>query len=149
MVVWHALEVPFAEQDIARSLGAKWHEGSFHCNATQWKSREFKRWHDRTAWRRVKIYIGDGPAERAAAKWYRCMFDPASVSWYVEITHKSSILAWHRARLEPLPEYALRVTYAEHEEAKREGCRWRPNLRRWVFSAPRGVALPPWVASHQ
>jgi hypothetical protein len=46
------------------------------CNATQWHSRAFRRWHSRALWPRVTIHVADGPRERAAAKERRCLFCP-------------------------------------------------------------------------
>jgi hypothetical protein len=50
------------------------------------------------------------------------------------VTDDSSLRAWHRARLKPPTEYAIRVAYEEREAAKTAGCRWRPELKQWVFA---------------
>jgi hypothetical protein len=53
------------------------------------------------------------------------------------------LTGWHRARLQPPTEYAIRVDYAEREKAKTVGCRWNPDIKKWVFAchgpAPRFV----------
>ena len=41
---------------------------------------------------------------------------------------------WHRARLQPPTEYAIRVDYAEREAAKAAGCRWSPEIKKWVYA---------------
>ena len=50
------------------------------------------------------------------------------------VTEQSSLRAWHRARLQPPTEYAIRVDYAEREAAKAAGCRWNPDIKKWVYA---------------
>ena len=52
----------------------------------------------------------------------------------VDITEEASLSGWHRARLQPPTEYAIRVDYAEREKAKVAGCRWNPDIKKWVFA---------------
>ena len=35
------------------------------------------------------------------------------------------------------PEYIIRVEFAERDSAKAAGCRWRPEIKRWVFASYR------------
>ena len=136
MTVLSIIHVPYAEKCIAESAGAEWSrvDRSMVCNATQWRSRDFRRWHSRALWRRVTIHVADGPRERAAAKERRCLFCPQTKTWFVEITADTSLTGWYRARLQPPTEYAIRVGYAEREKAKAAGCRWNPDLKQWVFA---------------
>jgi hypothetical protein len=149
MVVWHALAVPYAEQDIARSAGADWdrHQRLFYCNATQYRSRAFKRWHDRSRWRRITLHIGSGPAELSAAKLRRCLWDAESKTWFITVTDDCSMSSWHRVRMQPPTEHVLRVNFAEREQAKAAGCRWNPDIKKWVFASHDGT-LPSFVLSH-
>ena len=136
MTIWSLIRVPYAESHIAKAAGAEWSrlDRSWMCNATQWRSSAFRRWHSRASWRRVTIHVADGPRERAAAKERRCLFCPNSKTWYVDITEDASLTGWHRARLQPPTEYAIRVDYAEREKAKAAGCRWNPDAKTWVFA---------------
>ena len=54
--------------------------------------------------------------------------------WYVEVTEDASLTGWHRARLQPPTQYAIRVEYAERDKAKAAGCRWNPTIKKWVFA---------------
>ena len=92
----------------------------------------------------VTIHVADGPRERSAAKEHRCLFCPQTKTWFVEVTDNASLTGWHRARLQPPTEYTLRITYEERERAKAAGCRWRPDLKKWVYAShgpPPGFVL--------
>jgi Domain of unknown function (DUF5710) len=126
------LSVPYTERTLARALGARWCPQArlWYCTTTQYRSRGFRRWRDKSRWRRIIIYP-DG-AELREAKMRGCLWDGVQRSWYLEVTGEDALQAWHRARLMPPPTQVLRVTYEEREVAKKHGARWDATLRRWV-----------------
>ena len=134
MVNWHLLHVPRLEWHIAADLGAERSNGDWWCTQTQFRSRDFKRWRSPATHRLVVIHPGDGRRAREEAKQYRCLWSPTDRHWFVYVTEQSSLRAWHRARLQPPTEYAIRVDYAEREKAKAAGCRWQPAQRQWVYA---------------
>jgi hypothetical protein len=158
MTVWKQIFVPYAENRLARALGAEcsynrvWsilHGGaecSWHCTSTQYKSKQFRRWHSKEKWRKVVIHVASGDTERAQAKANRCSWALEARSWYVQITGEDTLNEWHRARLAPAPKYALRVSYEERDTAKAAGARWNPEAKTWVFSCH--GAPPLWVQQH-
>ena len=149
MTIWSRLSVPYAESDIARAAGAEWSRLSrtWWCNASQWRSRAFKRWHSRATWRRVTIHVADGPLERAAAKERRCLFCPQTKTWYVEVTDDATISsnAWLRRRTHPPEVIKLRVPYEDRELAKACGARWLPVEKCWAYCAHQAAVLPAFV----
>jgi hypothetical protein len=122
MTVWKQIFVPYAENRLARRLGAecsyrRWvlprrHDGAtsdcaWHCNATQYKNKQFRRWHSKEGWRKVVIHVASGDTERAQAKANHCSWDPDAKSWYLQTTGDDTLNNWHRVRLAPAPTYAL------------------------------------------
>jgi hypothetical protein len=134
MVNWHRLEVPRLDWHLVDALGAERSRGAWWCTQTQFRSRNFKRWRSVATHRKVVVYPGDGRREREETKQYRCLWSPTDRHWYVYITEQSSLRTWHRARLQPPIEYTIRVDYAEREKAKAAGCRWNPNIKKWVYA---------------
>jgi hypothetical protein len=136
MVNWHHIEVPTLEWNTARDLGAERSNGAWWCTATQYKHKSFRRWHTTASHKRVVIYPGDGVRARTEAKdrANACRWDPTTREWFVTVTADTSLKAWHRERLKPPPEYELRVSFDDKDAAKDVGCRWKPEVRRWVFA---------------
>jgi hypothetical protein len=134
MVNWQRIQVPFLELPLAYALGAERSNGAMWCTATQHRSKPFRRWHSAANHVRVVVYPGDGRKAREQAKQNCCRWDPVAREWFVMVTSESSLRPWHRARATPPPEYVIRVEYAERDAAKAAGCRWRPEMKRWVFA---------------
>ena len=145
MTNWHILSVPYSESPLARDAGAVWSapDRAWCCTATQFRCYQFKRWRDKSAWRRITIHVADGPRERAEARTNKCLWDATRKCWYITVTADSSINAWHRARLAPPTVHRVRVEYSERHRAKEAGARWLPEERCWVFRAH--GAPPGWV----
>jgi hypothetical protein len=159
MTIWKLIHVPYAETHLARQLGAECTynriraiilgvaDCHWHCTATQYKSKPFRRWHDgKEKWRKVVIHVASGDTERSAAKANRCSWDPEARVWYVQITGEDTLNDWHRARLAPARKYALRVSYDERNAAKAAGARWNPESKTWMYTCH--GPLPAWVQRH-
>ena len=139
----HCVDIASVRQ--ARSAGAMWDSAAraWYCNTTQFKSSAFRRWRDRSMWRRVTIHVADGPWELAAAKENRVLWDSSTTRWYVDVTSDKSLNSWHRTRLFEPDVHAVRIAFEEREGAKRAGARWDPEAKRWTF---RCFGKPPgWV----
>ena len=91
------LDVPYFERHKARDMGAAWCPKArmWYTNKTRFRSAAFKRWRDRRAWRRVKVYPDETPEGIAAAKAHGCLWDKNAKSWFVEVTGDDS--TWLRA----------------------------------------------------
>ncbi len=156
MTVWKQIFVPYAENRLARGLGAVcsyrrvWSrihgataDCSWHCTSTQYKSKQFRRWHSKEKWRKVVIHVASGDTERAQAKANRCSWDPDTKAWYVQITGGDTLNEWHHKRLSPAQTFSLRVSYEERGAAKAAGARWDAENKTWVYAC-RGTP-PAWV----
>ena len=144
MVNWHRIEVPRLEWRLADALGAERSNGAWWCSETRHRSKPFRRWHSVANHMKVVVYPGDGRKAREEAKQNCCRWDPVAREWFVTVTSESSLRPWHRARMVAPPEYVIRVEYAERDAAKAAGCRWRPEIKRWVFAChgpPPGFVL--------
>ena len=140
--------VPYAERALARDLGAIWCRQArrWYCTATRHRTRAFRRWHNKSLWRRVAIHPDSTKAGIQAAKKHDCMFDPAAKSWYIEVTDDDALTPWHKARLTPPPVTRLAIAFAERETAKAHGARWDGELRTWVIRSR--AKLSPWLLAH-
>lgn len=129
------LDVPYFERHKARDMGAAWCPKArmWYTNKTRFRSAAFKRWRDRRAWRRVKVYPDETPEGIAAAKAHGCLWDKNAKSWFVEVTGDDSLTTWLRAHNAPPPVYEINVGFEEREEAKRLGARWNPERKCWVL----------------
>ena len=128
------LEVPYAERALARRMGASWcpRARRWYCTTTQYRSRGFRRWRDKSRWRRITIHPDSSKTDVREAKLHGCLWDAVTRTWYLEVTGDDSLQAWHKARLTQPPTHELRVTYEERETAKRRGAQWDGGRRTWV-----------------
>lgn len=145
MTVQMLLSVPWSERRIAARLGARWSPTCrrWTSTATQFRTAAFKRWRNKSSWRRVRIHPDETPAGYAEAKANGCSFDPVKREWFLEITNEDSLTAWHLDRLTHAPAYLLDVDYSDREAAKRHGARWHKDKKTWVVvtRAPLGAWL--------
>jgi Domain of unknown function (DUF5710) len=128
------LDVPYAERTIARRLGAAWcpRARRWYCTTTQFRSAVFKRWRNKSLWRRITVYPDSSAMDIREAKLRGCRWDTAARAWYLEVTSQDALQDWHKERLTPPPTQELHVTYEEREVAKKHGARWDATRRRWV-----------------
>jgi len=118
--------VPYAERALARDLGCSWcpRARRWFCNTTQFRSRSFKRWRDKSQWRRITIHPDDTKQDIQEAKRRGCTWDPATRTWCLDVTGDDTLKSWHRARMTPPPTHELRIAFEERLAAKEHGARW-------------------------
>ena len=150
--IQHLLYVPPAEAAEARAAGAlapgdALPARGWACLFTQHRTAPFSRWTCRKKWRSVRMYLGDGEAERTRAKAEGCRWDPERKDWYVNITSPSTIEnnSWLRRRTHPPEVIKLRVPYEDRELAKACGARWLPAEKCWAYRAHQAAVLPAFV----
>ena len=147
MTTFVFIDVPYAERARAAALGARWCPDArrWYCTATRYRSSAFRRWRNKSQWRRVTIHPDDTKAGLRSAKEHECLFDPATKSWYVDVTDESSLTAWHKARLTPPAVTELNVVFAERETAKKHGARWDATRRTWFVRSR--APLSAWLSA--
>jgi len=128
------LDVPYAERALARRMGAAWcpRARRWYCTTTHFRSRLFKRWRDKSRWKRITTFPDSSATDIREAKMRGCLWNAATRSWYLEVTGDDSLQAWHKARLMPPPTHDLRVSFSEREAAQKHGARWDAGRRTWV-----------------
>ena len=96
------LSVPYAERALAKRSGAmydktakKWYVTSLshmHCHKT------IRRWHATSPRWRVFLRLRKEDTAQGA-KFEHCGWDPVKCSWFVDVTGRDTLSAWHRDRV--------------------------------------------------
>jgi hypothetical protein len=141
MTIWYTLHVPQCERRIAESLGAEfdWDTKMWVCSKGRYSSGAFKRWHSRTTWTTVVVFVDF--AEVAKAKQAGCRFSPERRRWFYDASVPAAQLPrWIRERLMPPAKQLFKVPFDKKHEAKAAGACWDRDRSAWAL--PLG-AKPP------